>query len=66
MSADTEFHVNYRRVELEGPFLLVCATDGCFGYLPTPMHLEHLVLAPLTTARTAQPDPAGAAQLSDP
>jgi hypothetical protein len=52
MSADTEFHVNYRRVELEAPFLLACATDGCFGYVPTPMHFEHLVLAPLTTART--------------
>ena len=52
MSADTEFSVNYRRVELEAPFLLVCATDGCFGYVPSPMHFEHLVLAPLTTART--------------
>jgi hypothetical protein len=52
MSADTEFTVNYRRVELEAPFLLVCATDGCFGYLPTPMHFEHLVLAPLRASRT--------------
>ena len=42
MSADTDFHVNYRRVELKAPFLLVCATDGCFGYVPTPMHFEHL------------------------
>jgi hypothetical protein len=54
MSADTEFHVNYRRVELEAPFLLVCATDGCFGYVPTPMHFEHLVLAPLTSTRTVE------------
>ena len=52
MSADTDFHVNYRRVELEAPFLLVCATDGCFGYVPSPMHFEQLVLRPLTTART--------------
>jgi hypothetical protein len=52
VSADTEFHVNYRRVKLEAPFLLVCATDGCFGYLPTPMHFEQLVLGPLTTTRT--------------
>jgi len=51
MSADTEFRVNYRRVELKAPFLLVCATDGCFGYLPTPMHFEHLVLKPLPQAR---------------
>ena len=52
MSADTEFHVNYRRVELRAPFLAVCATDGCFGYLPTPMHFEHLVLDCLLEART--------------
>ncbi|MCW2805396.1 MAG: hypothetical protein JWN06_3613 [Propionibacteriaceae bacterium] len=52
MSADTEFHVSYRRVELEAPFMLVCATDGCFGYLPSPMHFEQLVLNPLTTARS--------------
>jgi len=52
MSADTEFHVNYRRVELRAPFLAVCATDGCFGYLPTPMHFEHLVLGCLLEART--------------
>jgi serine/threonine protein phosphatase PrpC len=52
MSADTEFHVSYRRVELQAPFLLVCATDGCFGYLPSPMHFERLVLAPLGEART--------------
>ena len=54
MSADTEFHVNYRRVELAAPFLLVCATDGCFGYVPSPMHFERLVLAPLTTTRTVE------------
>jgi serine/threonine protein phosphatase PrpC len=52
MSADTDFHVNYRRVELRAPFVLATATDGCFGYLPTPMHFEHLVLAPLTTSRS--------------
>ena len=54
MSADTDFHVNYRRVELEAPFLLCCATDGCFGYLPSPMHFEHLVLAPLPGARSVE------------
>jgi serine/threonine protein phosphatase PrpC len=51
MSADTEFHVNYRRVELRAPFLVVCATDGCFGYVRTPMHFEHLVLNRLLEAR---------------
>jgi serine/threonine protein phosphatase PrpC len=50
LSADTEFHVNYRRVELEAPFLVACATDGCFGYMPTPMHFEHLVLSGMAGA----------------
>jgi len=54
MSADTEFHVNYRRVELRAPFLVVCATDGCFGYLRTPMHFEHLVLSHLLGARNSE------------
>jgi hypothetical protein len=47
MSADTDFVVHHREVELTAPFLVVAATDGCFGYLPSPMHFEHLVLAAL-------------------
>ena len=52
MSADTDFTVNYRRVELKAPFLVCCATDGCFAYVPSPMHFEHLVLSPLPGARS--------------
>jgi hypothetical protein len=47
MSADTEFVVNHHKVELTAPFLAVAATDGCFGYVRTPIHFEHLVLAAL-------------------
>jgi serine/threonine protein phosphatase PrpC len=54
MSADVEFHVNYRRVELRAPFLVICATDGCFGYVRTPMHFEHLVLSRLLAARNTE------------
>jgi serine/threonine protein phosphatase PrpC len=50
MSADTDFHVNYRKVELQAPFLVACATDGCFGYVRSPMHFEHLVLSHLLQA----------------
>jgi hypothetical protein len=47
MSADTEFTVHHHQVELAAPFLAVAATDGCFGYLRTPIHFEHLVLSAL-------------------
>jgi serine/threonine protein phosphatase PrpC len=54
MSADTEFHINHRRVELRSPFLVVCATDGCFGYVRTPMHFEYLVLSHVLEARNTE------------
>jgi hypothetical protein len=54
ISADTDFAVNYRRVDLGAPFLIISATDGCFGYLPTPMHFEQLILGALAEARTAE------------
>jgi hypothetical protein len=47
MSADVDFVVHHHLVHLTAPFLAVAATDGCFGYVPTPMHFEHLVLAAL-------------------
>ena len=54
MSADTDFVVRYREIELEPPFVAIAATDGCFGYLPSPMHFEHLVLAALRDSRDAE------------
>jgi serine/threonine protein phosphatase PrpC len=54
MSADTQFHINYRRVELRTPFLVICATDGCFGYVRTPMHFEYMVLSRLVEARNTE------------
>lgn len=50
ISADTAFRINHRSVALEAPFFLVSATDGCFGYLSSPMHFEELVLRALTGA----------------
>jgi serine/threonine protein phosphatase PrpC len=47
MSADTDFVVHHRQVELTAPFLLVAATDGCFGYVRSPMHFERLLLRTL-------------------
>jgi hypothetical protein len=47
MSADIDFVVHHHQVELTAPFLAVAATDGCFGYLRTPIHFEHLVLTAL-------------------
>jgi hypothetical protein len=47
MAADTDFVVHHHQVSLTAPFLAVAATDGCFGYVRTPIHFEHLVLSAL-------------------
>jgi hypothetical protein len=47
MSADTDFVVHHHQVDLTAPFLAMAATDGCFGYVRTPIHFEHLVSAAL-------------------
>lgn len=53
MSADVDFVVHHHQVELAAPFLAVAATDGCFGYLRTPIHFEHLVLSSLRDSTEA-------------
>ncbi len=36
--------------ELEEPIIIISATDGCFGYLSTPMHFEYLLLKTMASA----------------
>jgi serine/threonine protein phosphatase PrpC len=54
ISADTEFYIDHHQVQLQAPFLLLCATDGCFAYVRSPMHFEHLLLSTLQDARDAE------------
>jgi serine/threonine protein phosphatase PrpC len=51
ISADTEFYIEHHHLQLQTPFLLLCATDGCFAYVRSPMHFEHLLLSTMQNAR---------------
>jgi serine/threonine protein phosphatase PrpC len=51
ISADTEFYIDHHQVQLQAPFLLLCATDGCFAYVRSPMHFEHLLLSTMQDAQ---------------
>jgi hypothetical protein len=44
ISASTDFVLHERQLELHSPAILLAASDGCFGYLPTPLHFEYLLL----------------------
>lgn len=42
--ADRDFQVNHISLSVDkSPVVILCATDGCFGYYPTPMHFEYII-----------------------
>lgn len=53
--ADRDFVINKLIVNIkEDRFVVFSATDGCFGYYPTPLHFEDALLRNLSTATTEQ------------
>jgi serine/threonine protein phosphatase PrpC len=54
ISASQEFHLNVFAWEIREPSVVFAASDGCFGYLPTPAHFEITLLDALSGAATAE------------
>lgn len=52
ISADGAFTIDSAEYTLPKPTIVVAATDGCFGYVATPMHFEALLLSTLVAARS--------------
>ena len=52
VSASADFVLHERRLELPQRCVLLAATDGCFGYVRTPLHFEYLLLATMQQARS--------------
>jgi len=51
LSASADFWLQERRREISSPCVLLAATDGCFGYVHTPLHFEHILLSTMHEAR---------------
>jgi len=49
-----DFILNHMHHTFELPIILIAATDGCFGYLKTPLHFEHLLLRELLSSLTME------------
>ncbi|MBR2237539.1 MAG: protein phosphatase 2C domain-containing protein [Prevotella sp.] len=49
--ADRDFTINHQHIELpKEPTIILVASDGCFGYYPTPMHFEYVLSSTLQKA----------------
>ncbi len=54
LSADGDYVLHTVCCTLRRPCLLLAATDGCFGYLQTPMEFEYYLLHALTQSETPE------------
>lgn len=54
--ADGPFAINHKRIKLKGSekFVIISATDGCFGYYPSPMDFERSLTKSLKRSNTIE------------
>ncbi len=53
--ADRDFTIHHNPIEIGiEPIVILCATDGCFGYYQTPMHFEYVLKYCLQKAKDAK------------
>ena len=52
LSSDGKYVLHHRRVRTDRPFMVITATDGCFGYYHSPMEFENVLLQALTGAQS--------------
>lgn len=51
INASTSFEVHNKKISFNSPCILLTATDGCFGYLNSPMMFEHLLIDSLVKSK---------------
>ena len=55
----TDFTVHRGHVSMDRPGVIFAATDGCFGYLSTPMEFEYLLLETMLSSARVSSVPGG-------
>lgn len=48
--AGSDFKINEKDIEVADPFVIISATDGCYGYLKTIMHFQYHLIEGLRTS----------------
>ena len=50
VSADGNYILHSKQIKIKDKIIIFNATDGCFGYLKTPMEFEYLILQTLLSS----------------
>lgn len=54
ISSDGRYEIHAKRIYVRKPAMIFAATDGCFGYIPSPMEFEYLLLNDMQTSDTPE------------
>ena len=54
LSSDGQYEIHYKNIRINRPAMVFAATDGCFGYIPTPMEFEYYLLKTLLESENPQ------------
>lgn len=54
ISVDRDFTLHVANFTPAGPCIMACASDGCFGYVRSPMEFELMILSTLENARNVE------------
>lgn len=52
LSSDGKYTLHYKCLKLTEPALIFAATDGCFGYIPSPMDFEYTLCRAIADSKT--------------
>lgn len=50
INIDKDFMLTHLSYDIDTPFAVLCASDGVFGYVKTPMHFEKIILDALESS----------------
>ncbi len=59
ISLSKDFTIHTGHISMDSPGVVFAATDGCFGYLTTPMEFEYLLLATMLNSDKVSGDSIG-------
>ncbi|MCI7098821.1 MAG: protein phosphatase 2C domain-containing protein [Lachnospiraceae bacterium] len=54
LSSDRQYEIHYKNIKIDRPTVVFAATDGCFGYIPTPMEFEYYLLKTMLDSENPQ------------
>lgn len=54
LSSDGNYEIHHKTIKISEPTIVFVATDGCFGYISSPMEFEYLLLKALIESKNPE------------